>query len=225
MGTSSTAIFSDDIACDVRDEFIELLSIGTSPIDATQSLIQSYASTLQDIDDGPDFWLALAATQWKYGCLSREVQTRAIEVIDSGVDLQKWEGSSVVGRRQAVLLTLKEKLLSPQPALRRPPRRKKIVVASNCVNAPDGSAHATAFELEKSPHPNAPRMQVYVEMAASGSRGGGGIFVADCEYNEVSLEWLNSETLQIAYPISATLHDQKQSLFYYGRTIQIIYQS
>lgn len=224
MGTFSAALFSDDTACDVRDQFTQLLSNGASAADATQSLIQSWAAATSDTDDGPVFWLALAATQWKFGCLPDEIRARAIDVIERDLDLHKWQGAALK-RRRAVLASLKEKLLSQQPVPRRPPRRQAIVVPSTKLVSPDRRALATASELAKSGHPTGPQMQVFVEMTASGSRGGGGAFVADCEFTEVSLKWLDPETLQISYPLSAVVSDQKSSLFYYGRTIRIAYET
>lgn len=222
MGTTSAALFSDDVACDVRDEFIEMFSTCVDATAVTKALIRSWSDSIQDVEDGPIFWLALAATQWKYGCLGEEVRARALQVVDGDLDLKRWEGASVA-RRRTVLLSLREKLLSPQPAARRPPRRKPVVVPSIKVTSPDGRALATAYELGKSPRPDAPRMQVFVEMEASGSRGGGGVFVATCEFNEVFLTWIDTETLQIAYPESATLSDRKTTLFYFGRTIKLAY--
>ena len=223
MGASSTALFSDDVACDVRDEFVEMYSAGSNATEVTTALIRSWSDSIQDVDDGPIFWLALAATQWKYGCLGEEVRTHAIEIIDDDADLKRWEGSAFA-RRRAVLLSLREKLLSAQPAARRPPRRKPIVVPAIKVSSPDGRALATAYALGRSPHPDAPRMQIIVEMEASGSKGGGGVFVATCEFNDVSLTWIDTETLQIAYPDSATFSDMKTTLFYFGRTIKLAYE-
>lgn len=222
MGTSSAALFSDDVACDVRDEFIEMFSTGAEPAEVTRALVRSWSDSIQDMDDGPVFWLALAATQWKYGCLVEEVRVRAVEVIDCDLDIKRWEGASIA-RRRTVLRSLREKLCSQQPAFRRPSRRKSVVVPSNKVVSPDGRALATAYELGKSARPDAPRMQVSVEMEASGSKGGGGVFVATCEFKEVSLTWIDTETLQIAYPESAILSDKKTSLFYFGRTIRLAY--
>lgn len=224
MGTSGTALFSDDTACDVRDDFTQRLSSGVIASAATRSIIQSWAAEINDTDEGPVFWLALAATQWKYGCLTHEVQSKAIEVVDRGLNLQRWEGAAQA-RRRTVLSLLKEKLLSPQPAPRRPPKHKPTIIPSTKLLSQDERALATAYELGKSQQPNAPRMQVLIEMVASGSRGGGGVFVADCEFADVSLLWLDPETLQISYPASALVSDQKQSLFYYDRTIGITYET
>jgi hypothetical protein len=222
MGTSSTALFSDDVACDIRDEFVELLSSSANSADITQFLMKTRTAEIQDADDGPVFWLALAATQWKYGCLIDDVQARAINIIDSGIELQRWDGRSAT-RRAAVLLSLKETLLSPQPKPRRPSRRKSIVVPSQKVMAPDGRAQATAYELGRSIHPAAPRMQIYIEMEASGSRGGGGVCLADCEFSDVVMVWLDSDTLHVTFPKSAGVGHQSASSFYCGRTINIIY--
>ena len=76
MGTAGTALFSDDVACDVRDEFAQMLSAGVGEKVATRVLVHSRAAAIDDVDDGPVFWLALAATQWKYGCLSKQVQAK-----------------------------------------------------------------------------------------------------------------------------------------------------
>jgi len=224
MGTWSTALFSDDVACDVRDDFVELLSRRVSPAEATAALLRSWSSDIDDEDDGPTFWLALAATQWKYGCLTDEVRDRAMEVVESGRDISRWGGASAT-RRKAVLLALKEQLLSPQPAPRRPRRRKAIVVPSIKVLSPDGRGLATAFELAASTDPDGPCMQVMVELLVGESRGGGGVFVADCEFDKVSLDWLDAEALQISYPASATVGSRQTSLFYFGRIIQIIYRT
>jgi hypothetical protein len=224
MGTSGTALYADDTACDVRDQFIELLARSASPEEATNAFIRSWAAQIDDAEDGPVFWLALADTQWKYGCLSQEVRIRAVEVIETESDLQRWEGV-YRERRRVALAKLKEKLSSPQPNQRRPRQRKPVEIPSLKVLSPDRQALATAYQLGANPQPNAPRMQVIVEMLSSGEWGGGGVFVASCAYSDVLLEWLNSNMLQITYPPTAVLSDQQHSTFFYGRTIQLVYRT
>ena len=55
MGTWETAIFSDDTASDVRDEFRDLIGEGLSTEQATDKLLREYAPSLDDPDDGPPF--------------------------------------------------------------------------------------------------------------------------------------------------------------------------
>ena len=61
MGTWNSTIFGDDVACDVRDQFLALMAAGSSADDATRTLVTSWSAPLSDADDGPIFWLALAA--------------------------------------------------------------------------------------------------------------------------------------------------------------------
>jgi hypothetical protein len=67
------------------------------------------------------FWLALAATQWKLGRLVDSVRNRAIEMIDSGSDLRRWEDNppSTIEQRQKHLAKLRVQLLAPQPKRRK----------------------------------------------------------------------------------------------------------
>jgi hypothetical protein len=119
MATFGTAIFSDDFACDIRDEFKEFIGEGLTPEQATSDLANSYADSLNNPDEASVFWLALAAVQWKTGRLLRSVKEKAIEIIDDGIDLQRWKSEGdkkLVVQREKQLQNLKEQLFSPQPA-------------------------------------------------------------------------------------------------------------
>jgi hypothetical protein len=116
MGTWGTAIFSDDTASDVRDEFRDLIGEGLSTEQATDKLLREYASSLDDPDDGPPFWLGLAVTQWNCGRLLEQVKEKALHIIDTGADLKRWSGDA---KRRAVLEKTRAQLLSAQPRLRR----------------------------------------------------------------------------------------------------------
>ena len=218
MGVFGIALYSDDTACDVREEFISLLVRHRDPAVATSALLRSWEAQIADADDGPVFWLA---TQWRHGCLGETVKARAIRVIENKEDLHRWEGPDLT-RRQSILATLKNKLLSVQPKARIPRRRRQVEVLSTQVTSPDGRAAATAFELAASPYPESPKTQVIVEMESSGSRGGGGVLVATCEYTDVQLDWLGPDTLKITYPSRAVVIEQAESTFFGGRTIRIV---
>jgi hypothetical protein len=119
------AIFSDDLAADVRDAFTDFIADGLDPAAATEQLLAEYAEDLEDNDEAIVFWLALAATQSKLGRLMDDARRRAVEIIDSGEDLRRWTDCRPAGLRQrtAHLQKLREQLLGPQPEakkLRRP---------------------------------------------------------------------------------------------------------
>ena len=69
MGTWGTALFSDDLAADIRDELRDLIGEGHSAEEATERLLTEYADSLNDPDEQTVFWLALAVTQWKLSTL------------------------------------------------------------------------------------------------------------------------------------------------------------
>src|SRR5262245_32153824 len=105
MGVLGTAIFSDDLAADVRDAFTDYVAQGLNAAAATEKLIAESASSLEDDEEAPVFWLALAATQWKLGRLIDNVRDRALQVIDSGEDLRRWKESdkSTIEKRKKQL--------------------------------------------------------------------------------------------------------------------------
>jgi hypothetical protein len=224
MGTSGTALFADDSACDVRDEFAEHLRSGSDPVEAAQAMIRDCQHMIDDEDEGPLFWLALAATQWKYGCLSDEVLDEAVRIIDSGLDLRRWTGSAAA-RRRKVLDALREQLHSPLPPFRRPRRRAHVEIRSVEVFSADGSLSAVAYELGKSPHPGAPKVQVILNLHEHGLRGGGHVVLADCEYDQISLVWLGPDKLEIAYPASVTLSAVSPTWHQSGHVVDIVYTS
>jgi hypothetical protein len=124
MGAWGTAIFSDDTACDVRDSYRDLVGDGKTAAEASELLLNEWSKSLEDPDEGPVFWLALAATQWKCGHLQPNVLRQALHVIDGGSDLSRWDtGSRDWEKRRVVLQQLRAQLSSPQPPEKRIPRR------------------------------------------------------------------------------------------------------
>jgi hypothetical protein len=119
MGSWGTAIFADDTACDVRDRFIELVAGGASAPNATNQLLQEFVEEGEE----PVFWLALAATEFRYGLLEDRVKTQALKIIDSGQYLTAWsDDTKLLKRRAKELATLRSSLVGPQ---RRPKPIKK----------------------------------------------------------------------------------------------------
>ena len=117
MGAWGTAILSDDTATDIRDAFTDLVAEGLTPVQATDRLIVESADILANESDSAVFWLALAATQWKLGRLIDSVSESAIQIIDSGADLLRWQDNSIaqINQRKKHLAKLREQLLSPLP--------------------------------------------------------------------------------------------------------------
>lgn len=127
MGTWGVELFSDDTAADVRAQYRELIEDGVEDAEATQQVLEQFREYLDDEDDGPVVWLALAVSQSQIGRLAPEVRDRALSVIETGADLERWtHDSEMLQQRRVVLAKAREQLVGPQPKrnnLRRPPMR------------------------------------------------------------------------------------------------------
>jgi len=128
VGAWGTAIFSDDTALDIRDEWRDAILDGLSAEEATTRLVKSFDDHLgKDEDTENLFWMALAAAQFETGRLRPEVRDRALAIIEAGGDVARWreDGDEVLARqRERVLERLAAKLRGSQPKpkrLRRPP--------------------------------------------------------------------------------------------------------
>lgn len=124
MGTWGTAIFSDDTAADVRDQYKMLVAYDYSDEEADKLTKNEFFKEFNpktDEDEEKVFWLALALAKWQTGRLDEETKNKAIEIIENGGDLERWdeEDKATYKKRVKVLEELKQKLCSPQP-----PRKK-----------------------------------------------------------------------------------------------------
>lgn len=125
MGAWGTGIFQDDTACDIRENYRDYLGEGMSEEDAKARILKEFGGDLVDPRDGGVVWLALAATQWKLGRLDEETKAEALRVIDSGVDLERWNSATKdYAKRKAALEKLRVQITSPQPEQKKVSRRK-----------------------------------------------------------------------------------------------------
>lgn len=109
MGTWGVKLYDDDVALDVKEEYLKLLKKRKNNKEATAELISNWDT--DNIDDCSVFWIALADTQWNNGSLLEEVKKKAIEIIDNEIDLEKWAyESELYIQRKEELNKLKERL-------------------------------------------------------------------------------------------------------------------
>jgi hypothetical protein len=126
VGTIGPALFSDDLACDVRDEYRAHVEDGLTAEQASAAIITQYAAEASDPDMTVTFWVALAVTQSRLGRLQDYVRDRAVELIDAGGDVARWESENarLAPKRAAALARAREQLsgAQPQPRVLRPPK-------------------------------------------------------------------------------------------------------
>lgn len=120
MGTWGVGLFQDDVTCDIKQEYLNRLRIGYTNEEATEEVIDYNADSVEDEEEAPLFWFALADIQWRYGRLLPEVKEMAMEYLKSGEDLERWKGNAkLYKKRKFVLEELEKKLNSPMPTERK----------------------------------------------------------------------------------------------------------
>ena len=117
MGTWGSELYQDDLAQETKDSFQDLLKKGKTTLEATEQLIRQNADVLNDVEEAPIFWFALADTQWELGRLLQDVKEKAIQEMDKGIDQTKWqdENPEQAVDRKRVLEELRQKLNSSMP--------------------------------------------------------------------------------------------------------------
>jgi hypothetical protein len=92
---------------------------------ATRSVCEQFADAIDDCDDGPLLWFALADIQWKYGDLDPAVLQRVTEIVDAGTSMERWGEPSdkLYKQRKAALEKFRNKISQPNPKPSRPPKR------------------------------------------------------------------------------------------------------
>lgn len=120
MGVWGVGLFQDDVTCDIKQEYLNRLRIGYTNEEATEEVIDYNADSVEDEEEAPLFWFALADIQWRYGRLLPEVKEMAMEYLKSGEDLERWKGNAkLYKKRKFVLEELEKKLNSPMPTERK----------------------------------------------------------------------------------------------------------
>lgn len=118
MGAWGPKILEDDFAAEVASSYVERLYEGCDARDATDRVIEEYGNL--DSDEHGVFWLSLATVQFEYGRLVKTVKNKALKVIASGEDLEKWNGDK---RRAQVLAGLERKLTGTAKPTKTLPKR------------------------------------------------------------------------------------------------------
>ena len=124
MGAWGTGLYSDDIALDIKDDFVESIENGIDDEALITHLKKEYAAVLNS-DDASVFWYVLADQLYRYGRLTDEIRNQVIDMIErkEGIDLYE----ELAKKREKVLDKLRSKLESPQPARRKVKQRVPFV--------------------------------------------------------------------------------------------------
>jgi hypothetical protein len=167
MGAWGTGILSDDTVRDVHGSYLDLFNRGNSPEAIRQKLLEDYAESVGDSDEGPLIWLGIAKAQWDCAQLEPVVLSKIREIVSDGLGLDLWaeQGERLLQSRKAALSQFLAKLETPNPRPRTPRKaikRKAIFQPGDClaVRLEDGDWGAILV-LEDEPESDDPYKETY----------------------------------------------------------------
>lgn len=91
MGAWGTAISSNDTYADIYGDFFNLYNEGFDVAEISKKLISNNQETINDLDDGNNFWFALAKAQWECKLLDKEIFEKVKKIIETGADIEVWK--------------------------------------------------------------------------------------------------------------------------------------
>ena len=120
MGVWGTSLYANDSTSDIRGDYLDKLKRGKTNEEATKELVDANTN-IGDTEEEPLFWFALADTQWNYGRLLPEVKEKALFYLSQDKEWERWKesGQKKLSAWKRTLETLKRKLESPQPPIKK----------------------------------------------------------------------------------------------------------
>lgn len=92
MGTWGTSLYDNDSTSDIRGNYLDKLKRGKTNEEATKELVDAHMN-IDDAEEEPLFWLALADTQWNYGRLLPKVKEKAMFYLSQDKEWERWKES------------------------------------------------------------------------------------------------------------------------------------
>lgn len=171
MGTWGINLYDDDVALDTKDSYLAMLHENSSTYDdaeITKRFIDQNAAYVNDPDDSPIFWMALADTQWQCGRLEDYVRDEALKHIHDETHIERWfvESPSLAEKRQRVIFRLEKKLISPQPPKKVFNLKKQYLLPWNV-----GDVYAYQYHTESSQGTHFHQRYVYLVKKADETFG------------------------------------------------------
>lgn len=117
-------LYQDDIAEDIKRNYLELLRSGKTNDEAIEVLLRWYHEFIIYDEDGELFWYVLADTQWRYGRLDLKIKEKALKYIESNTILNSWHENP---NWPKVLQELKKEITSPMS-------KEKKIDGVQCTN-------------------------------------------------------------------------------------------
>lgn len=115
MGVIGFDLYDNDVACDVKEAFADMINSGASCSEATAAVCSDFEDYLQDSDDRPIVWITLADTQWEMGLLLKKVKAKALNEIEKLNNADIYDNGEFKSGFEKELNNIKNKLDMPMP--------------------------------------------------------------------------------------------------------------
>ncbi len=223
MGTWDTAINGNDTFNDIYHNFFGLYNQGHSPVSISKQIIENFGEMFNDLEDRNNALFGLALAQWETKSLDSEVFKQVKEIVETGNDLKLWKrleaDDKSLKKRKIVL----EKFLNQISAEREKPKRRVkpkfeySTIELQKLIAPDNKKIFEAHEEYIN--------GVYEQTGSSimWDMGGGSVFYFIGQGKNVTANWIDSQTLEIAYDKSVIIQLKKEDFYFAGDKVKIIY--
>ena len=119
MGAWGTGLYSNDLACDIRSDYREMLVCHYTHEEAVQRILRDHQLSKDDPEDAAG-WFALADCAWKYGHLDDELKAFVMSLIDRNTEEELWISPKNKEKRRAELLKLYMKIQNPPEKVSKP---------------------------------------------------------------------------------------------------------
>lgn len=143
MGAWSISINGNDTAQDLRPEYSAAFS--HYPVETALQRLDDYVrgswGAAPGDEDWGDYRYSLSDFMWKKGILTEQIRDEVVGMIDRGECLDLYEDAATLRKRQKVLASFREQLLSPQPP------RKPIRVSGAQMTLPYAVGDVIAMRL------------------------------------------------------------------------------
>lgn len=224
MGTWNTKINGNDTFQDIYQNFFDLYNQGQNPADISKQIQDDFTEMFNDYDDKNNSLFGLALAQWETKSLDQKVYRQVKEIIETDNDLDVWKGlgadDKTIEKRKKELDKFLTQISTEREKPKRRVRPKFEFEMINLVNAiaPD---NLKKFDVNEE-YTN--KNYVHTSGLMMWGQGGGSVLYFTGQGKNISAKWLDSKTIEITHDKDIVFTMKKDSAYFCGDDIKVIYK-
>jgi hypothetical protein len=223
LGTWNTKINGNDTFQDIYKNFFDLYNQGLNPIDISKQIQDDFAVMFNDYDEKHNSLFGLALAQWETKSLDPTVYQQVKEIIETDNDLEVWKrlgaDSKTIEKRKKELDYFLSQISTEREKPKRRIRPKFQFEIINLVNiiAPD---NLKKFDVNEE-YTN--KNYIHTSGLMMWGQAGGSVLYFTGQGKNISAKWIDSKTLEITHDKDIIFSMQKDSAYFCGDEIKVIY--